>query len=55
MFEQAIELEKKEGSWFAPVLIILMLVDSLSRFRHCHLPEQANAQTEEATGQSKPS
>jgi len=26
MFEQAIELEKKEGSWFAPVLIILMLV-----------------------------
>ena len=26
MFEQAIEMEKKEGSWFAPVLIILVLV-----------------------------
>jgi hypothetical protein len=26
MFEQAIEMEKKEGSWFAPLLIILVLV-----------------------------
>ncbi len=26
MFEQSIEMEKKEGSWFAPVLTILVLV-----------------------------